>query len=110
MEDFINSNPGLQSRFNRYIHFTDYSAEELYDIFCLQMKKNEYTLSEDASKELKIILSNAVANKGKDFGNARFVRNLFEKVIENQANRLAAEPKVTKELLTEIKIDDILAV
>lgn len=110
MEDFINSNPGLQSRFNRYIHFTDYSAEELYDIFCMQMKKNEYTISDSASQQLKSILADAVAHKGKDFGNARFVRNLFEKVIENQANRLAAEPKVTKDLLTEIKIEDILAV
>ena len=50
IEEFINSNPGLRSRFNRYIHFPDYSAKELYDIFCFQMKKNEYTLSADASE------------------------------------------------------------
>ena len=106
MEDFINSNPGLQSRFNRYIHFTDYSAEELYDIFCLQMKKNEYTISDSASQRLKAILADAVANKEKDFGNARFVRNLFEKVIENQANRLANEQNPTKELLAELIEED----
>ena len=107
MEDFINSNPGLQSRFNRYIHFTDYTAEELYDIFCLQMKKNEYTISEEASNRLKMILADALAHKGKDFGNARFVRNLFEKVIEHQANRLANEPNLTKELLAELREEDL---
>lgn len=106
MEDFINSNPGLQSRFNRYIHFTDYSAEELYDIFCLQMKKNEYTISDSASQRLKGILVDAVAHKAKDFGNARYVRNLFEKVIENQANRLANEQKPTKEMLAELQEED----
>ena len=106
MEDFINSNPGLQSRFNRYIHFTDYTAEELYDIFCLQMKKNEYTISEEASNRLKMILADTLAHKGKDFGNARFVRNLFEKVIEHQANRLANEPNLTKELLAELREED----
>ena len=106
MEDFINSNPGLQSRFNRYIHFTDYTAEELYDIFCLQMKKNEYTISEEASNRLKMILADALAHKEKDFGNARFVRNLFEKVIEHQANRLANEPNMTKELLAELREED----
>ena len=107
MEDFINSNPGLQSRFNRYIHFTDYTAEELYDIFCLQMKKNEYTISEEASNRLKMILAVTLAHKGKDFGNARFVRNLFEKVIEHQANRLANEPNLTKELLAELREEDL---
>ena len=106
MEDFINSNPGLQSRFNRYIHFTDYSAEELYDIFCLQMKKNEYTISDSASQRLKGILVDAVAHKAKDFGNARYVRNLFEKVIENQANRLANEQEPTKEMLAELQEED----
>lgn len=106
MEDFINSNPGLQSRFNRYIHFTDYTAEELYDIFCLQVKKNEYTISEEASNRLKMILADALAHKEKDFGNARFVRNLFEKVIEHQANRLANEPNLTKELLAELREED----
>ena len=108
MEDFINANPGLQSRFNRYIHFTDYSAEELYDIFCLQMKKNEYTISDSASQRLKTLLVDAVAHKEKDFGNARFVRNLFEKVIENQANRLAQEQDPTKELLAELIEEDFI--
>lgn len=108
IESFINSNPGLRSRFNRYIHFEDYTAAELYDIFCLQVKKGEYTLTDDASRYLKELLAIVVANKPKDFGNARYVRNLFEKIVEAQANRLASKTKLTKEELTQITKDDII--
>ena len=107
IEEFINSNPGLRSRFNRYIHFEDYSAEELYEIFCLQMKKNEYTMTDDASQFLKEKLAAVVANKPKDFGNARYVRNLFEKAVEQQANRLAARQELAKEDLTLITKEDL---
>jgi SpoVK/Ycf46/Vps4 family AAA+-type ATPase len=107
IEDFINSNPGLRSRFNRYIHFEDYTAEELFDIFCLQVKKNEYSMSENTREHLKNYLNHIVNNKHKDFGNARFVRNLFERVIQNQANRLAKKENLTKGELTEIIKEDI---
>ena len=106
IEEFINSNPGLRSRFNRYINFPDYSAKELYDIFCFQMKKNEYTLSADASDYLKMHFVNITLNKPKDFGNARYVRNLFERAIEKQADRLADDSDLTKEKLAELKIED----
>lgn len=107
IEEFINSNPGLRSRFNRYIHFNDYTADELYDMFCLQMKKNEYTMNDDVAKYLKQCLESVVANKPKDFGNARFVRNLFEKTVEAQANRLASISSPTKESISEILKQDI---
>ena len=107
MEDFINSNPGLRSRFNRYIHFEDYSAEELFKIFLLNVEKNEYTLTDDAKIYLQRRLEDIVVNRTKDFGNARYVRNLFEKTVEAQANRLASESKVTKDILAEIKKEDI---
>ena len=107
IEQFINSNPGLRSRFNRYIHFEDYTAEELYEIFCLQVRKNEYSMSDDAKQYLKTYLSDVVANKDKDFGNARFVRNLFERTIEEQANRLANIPHLTKKAMSEIRKEDI---
>ena len=107
IENFINSNPGLRSRFNRYIHFEDYTASELYDIFCLQVKKGEYTLTDDASQYLQERLKAIVSDKPKDFGNARYVRNLFEKTVEAQANRLAAKTTLTKEELTQITKDDI---
>lgn len=106
IEDFVNSNPGLRSRFNRYIHFDDYSADELYEIFCLQMKKNEYTLTDDAALYLRGVLEKVVVDRPKDFGNARYVRNLFEHAIENQADRLAMEPNITKEKLKELKTVD----
>ena len=107
MQRFIDSNPGLQSRFNRYIEFPDYTAEELYQIFCLNAKKYEYTLSEEASFVLQDALRRAVANKDKNFGNGRFVRNIFEKTIETQANRLSAEGHVSAESLSTIEAADI---
>ena len=109
IEQFINSNPGLRSRFNRYIHFDDYTAEELYEIFYLLLKKNEYTLSGGAQIYLKERLSEVVANKLKDFGNARYVRNLFEKAVEAQANRLASQAKLQKEDLSLITLADLTA-
>ena len=107
IESFIISNPGLRSRFNRYIHFDDYTAEELYKIFCLQVRKGEYTLTEDASLYIKERLAAVVEDKPKDFGNARYVRNLFEKAIEAQANRLALKVSWTKEDLTQITKADL---
>lgn len=109
MEDFINSNPGLRSRFNRYIHFDDYTAEELFKIFLLNAEKNEYTLADDVKEFLLKKLEEVVANKPKDFGNARYIRNLFEKTVEAQANRLASQPKITKEMLAEIKMEDLIS-
>lgn len=107
MKRFIDSNPGLQSRFNRYIEFPDYSADELFQIFESSTKKYEYTLTDDAAAELKSILNNAVEHKDKNFGNGRFVRNLFEKVIENQANRISSVPEITAESLATIEAEDI---
>lgn len=110
IESFINSNPGLRSRFNRYIQFEDYTAKELFDIFCLLVKNGEYTLSDDASQYLQEKLAAIVAEKPKDFGNARFVRNLFEKAIEAQANRLASMNRLSKDELKRITKEDILCV
>ena len=107
MKQFIDSNPGLQSRFNRYINFVDYEADDLQQIFMLNINKNEYKLSTDAEQKLKIVLTKAVEEKDKNFGNGRFVRNLFEKTIENQATRLASVGNITNELLASIEAIDI---
>jgi SpoVK/Ycf46/Vps4 family AAA+-type ATPase len=107
MQHFIDSNPGLQSRFNRYIEFPDYSADELYQIFEKNAKDFDYTISEEAEKRLKALLINEVANKDKNLGNARFVRNLFERTIERQANRLSKESNLTDKKLAEICSVDI---
>ena len=107
MEDFINSNPGLRSRFNRYIFFPDYSSTELLEIFHLSVTKNEYVITADADDYLKKKLDHVVQNKRKDFGNARYVRNYFESAIEHQANRLASDVDLTSEKLSELTIEDI---
>ena len=107
MQRFIDSNPGLQSRFNRYIDFPDYSGEELTEIFKMYMKKNQYTLSSDAETYLKERFEYAVAHKDRNFGNARYARNVFEKSIQQQANRLAGQKNLDKARLTELTAEDL---
>ena len=107
MNRFLNSNPGLQSRFNRIIEFPDYSTDELYQIFEANCKKFDYSMSDASKVTLKELLNNSVLNKNKGFGNARFVRNLFEKTIENQANRLSKTENLTKETLSRIEAEDL---
>ena len=107
MQRFIDSNPGLQSRFNRYISFPDYTSGELYDIFCMYMRKNQYKLTDEASDYLKEALDYAVAHKDRNFGNARYVRNLFEKAIQCQANRLSKTKNVGDDELVELTATDI---
>ena len=107
MQRFIDSNPGLQSRFNRYIDFPDYSGKELTEIFKMYMKKNQYTLADDAEAYLKERFDEAVAHKDRNFGNARFARNVFEKSIQQQANRLSSQSNLSKKQLTELTIDDL---
>ncbi len=104
MEAFINSNPGLKSRFNRYIHFNDYSPKEMLQIFNMYCEKNQYALSVDATDYL-LNFFNSVDKQ--TFGNGRGVRNIYEKAISNQATRLA-DLKSYDNLMT-INIDDIIA-
>lgn len=107
MKRFIDSNPGLQSRFNRYIEFPDYTAEELLQIYEVNMRKYDYHFGEGAKEELQQYLEKAVANKDANFGNGRFVRNIFEKTLERQANRLASESNLTIDRLSAIEIEDL---
>lgn len=108
IREFIESNPGLQSRFNRYIHFNDYSTEELMDIFKHNLKKSRYKIKRDAYELLQEKVSAAVSVKDKNFGNARYIRNLFERVIQQQANRLAKQISIVSEDLSLITKEDIL--
>ena len=107
MKAFINSNPGLQSRFSRYIEFPDYNADELYQIFLKRLKEFEYTITPEAEVALKAYFSEAVAHKDANFGNARFVRNVFEHTLQHQANRLSSEVNLTSEKLAEITKEDL---
>lgn len=107
MKRFIDSNPGLQSRFNRYVHFSDYSADELKQIFMLNVEKNQYLLESEGEELLTKILNFAIEHKDKNFGNGRYVRNLFEKTIQNQAIRLSCQPNITSEELSKLKAKDL---
>ena len=107
MEDFINTNPGLKSRFTRYINFPDYSADDLFKIFEKRTEKYSYKLDKDAETRLKQALAKTVAEKNKNFGNARYARNLFEQAVANQANRLAKVKSPSKSQLSTLTIDDI---
>ena len=107
MKQFIDSNPGLQSRFNRYIHFIDYTADNLIDIFRLNIHKYDYILDPAAEFQLKVLFNNAIAHKDQNFGNGRYARNILEKVLENQASRLANEYNITEDTLRTILISDI---
>lgn len=107
MEKFISSNPGLKSRFNRYIHFEDYNAQELYQIFISLCEKNKYTISDTAKQQLTEYFENLSASKNENFGNGRDVRNLFEKVITKQANRLSKSAITDEKALVEIIGDDV---
>lgn len=107
MQDFINTNPGLQSRFNRYIEFPDYSAEELLQIFEKNIQKFEYQLDDEALAAMEVYFQYAVDNKDANFGNGRFVRNVFEKTLERQANRLSTDPDLDMDELTRITLLDL---
>ncbi|MBO4803979.1 MAG: AAA family ATPase, partial [Muribaculaceae bacterium] len=107
MKRFIDSNPGLQSRFTRYINFPDYTDQELFEIFQLYLNKNQYTITDDAAELLRSNLNYAVAHKTKNFGNARYVRNIFERAVEQQANRLSAKRKISDEELSLLTKEDI---
>lgn len=108
MERFIASNPGLKSRFNKYLQFEDYQAEELMDIFRRFCRKNDYTLSLDAERVASLRLRQMYERRGENFANAREVRNYFESVVSRQATRLYGLPNADKETLTRIEALDVV--
>ena len=110
MEAFIHSNPGLESRFNRFLHFPDYTIDEMTAIFHMRCENGGYTMGEEGEKQLREILEKE-SRDVKGFGNARGVRNLFESAIAVQADRLAeSKEPLTKESLMEIRAEDLLSV
>ena len=107
MKEFVESNPGLKSRFNKFFEFPDYTNEELQAIFELQCKKYQYKLTEEADKAVREEIIRLEEAKGENFANAREVRNLFEKIIANQAARVSTLEDVDEETLSTITIDDL---
>lgn len=107
MEEFLNSNPGLKSRFSNFIYFEDYTAPELMDILEGMCSKQEYRLSEAAKKKAMALLQARVDNKPSNFANARDVRNFMERAIANHATRVVSLKKVDKEILSVIEPEDL---
>jgi SpoVK/Ycf46/Vps4 family AAA+-type ATPase len=107
MQDFLDSNPGLRSRFNKHIHFDDYGVEQLVAIFKSFCKKAEFKPTEAAESELAAIFGVLCVSRDETFGNARAARNLFEATLSKQANRLVSLPRVDRETLSTIEAADI---
>ncbi len=107
MDKFINSNPGLQSRFNKYFYFEDYKGEELLAIFKSQCSKNGYVLSEEAESYAKEYFTQLYENRDDNFGNGRDVRNCFEDMVVRQADRLSAMESPDREALMLVLNEDM---
>lgn len=107
MREFLRSNPGLESRFNKFILFEDYSPEELTEIFEYFCKTADYKISRGARRKLLTIFKDAYARRDDSFGNARFARNLFERAIYRQAGRILSLDHITDNALFTLEADDI---
>lgn len=106
MEEFVNSNPGLRSRFNKYIFFEDYTGEQLFDIFSSMCKKQDYIPNEPGKKYVREYLEDRANNHDENFANAREVRNYIERSIARQASRIVSIESVSdKQLRTLTKTD-----
>jgi SpoVK/Ycf46/Vps4 family AAA+-type ATPase len=107
MKRFIDSNPGLRSRFSRYFYFDHYTPDELIGIFDIFCKNAAFTVDDKARGAMKALLEHFHSLRDRAFGNGRLVRNLFEKIVERQANRIAAITPLTDEVLCTICEADI---
>lgn len=108
MREFIDTNPGLKSRFTRTVTFPDYTTDELVLIFAGLGDKNRYLCSDDAIDKVRSMIESEPRTRG--FGNARFVRNLFETAVSHQAMRLAPLSDPSDEQLTTLTAADIVPV
>jgi SpoVK/Ycf46/Vps4 family AAA+-type ATPase len=109
MRDFLDANSGLRSRFPKTIEFADYTAPELAAIFRSMAKKNEFVLAPDLDEGLDAAIAKLTAKRDRTFGNARFVRQLFEDATARQATRLAESGDMDAEALKTLALSDLSA-
>lgn len=109
MEQFLSSNPGLRSRFNKFITFEDYTGDELMSIFESMCSKQEYRLDDEAREYAKKFWSDKAANHDDTFANAREVRNFMEAAISRQATRIVSMDKIDVDTLATLIKDDLMA-
>ena len=107
MGRFLHANPGLESRFNKYFYFDDYNGEELMEIFRSMCGKNGYTLDGAGEKYAAELFQTLYRERDENFGNARDVRNLFERAVARQADRVAALASPGREELMALTAADL---
>ena len=107
MPRFIDSNPGLKSRFNKYLFFEDYNGQQLFEIFKGRVDRNDYRLDAQAEAAVRDHLQELYEDRDENFGNARDVRNLFEKIVAAQADRVAAMEAPADEDIITITVEDL---
>ena len=107
MEKFIHSNPGLESRFNKYFYFEDYDGAQLFTILHSMCAKNGYVLTPEGEALARRELMDLYEDRDENFGNARDVRNLFEQAVARQSDRVARLEAPTREQLMELRPEDL---
>ena len=107
MKDFFDSNPGLKSRFNTFIEFSDYSSDELVNIFVKMCLDDDYCLTIEAKERLMRLIEYTVTQKTDKFANGRYIRNLYEAIIMNHARRVNSLNSLDKHDLERITLDDL---
>ena len=107
MHRFLDANPGVRSRFNRYLYFDHYNPAELTGIYELFANKGGYDLSEGAHNAVKLHMAKAYSERDNTFGNGRYARNLFEDTIEMQANRIVGDDKEIEDAGEAISDEDL---
>lgn len=107
MQEFIDSNPGLRSRFKNFIHFQDYTGKELYRIFLNMANASQYKITPDAKSALLDYFEELYQKRDENFGNGRDVRNVFETIVTKQAKRVARLSQPSNEELMTIQLSDL---
>jgi len=107
MEQFIASNPGLESRFTNYLKFPDYAPEELLEIFHRMAAQSGLICSPETGRKVLTLCTNLYAARNEQFGNAREMRNLFESAVRNQSTRLVGSGQCDRDALTTLLPEDV---
>lgn len=109
MQNFLESNPGLSSRFTNFFMFEDYTPEQMLEIANVIAEKSGYKVDDSAVEELVKVFTNLYENRDINFGNARTVRNILFKAISNQEERILSLSDLKDEDLIKITVDDVLS-
>lgn len=108
MEQFFESNPGLKSRFNTFIHFEDYNGEELKTILFSFVEKNQYIMTDEAIKKIQVLIGRTLEHKDNNFSNGRYVRNLYDDLVLRHAKRVVGISNPSRDDLMTITEEDVV--